>query len=71
MALTTTASTHKWTDVLLQGLAKSRSFEIGCHIRVALTFYMHLGSTAAEAIVKFQSDWKSLSRGFETSLDLR
>ena len=40
---------------------------------IALKFDRHLGSTPADAPVKFQSDWDNLnywSRGFETSRDL-
>ena len=49
----------KWTDVLPQDLAKSRSGEIGCYSdRIALKFYRHLGNAVADVQVKFMSHWK-------------
>ena len=53
---------------------KTRSHEIGCYNDcIRLKFDRHLGSTAAEVPVKFQSDWKSLNLNLmasETSRDL-
>ena len=44
-------------DVLPPNLAKSRSREIVCdNDRIVLKFDRHLGSIAAEMVVKFQSD---------------
>ena len=55
----------------------SRSLEIGCYTDcIAPKFDRHVGNTAVEMPIKFQSDWKSLiynksdSRGFETSRKL-
>ena len=51
-----------------QNLAKSRSREIGCYNdRIVLKFDRHLGSIAAEMVVKFQSDWKSLNTNLAAS----
>ena len=61
---------HIWnrTDVLPQDLVKSRSHEIGCcNYRIAIKFYRHLGSAAAEVPVKFQSDWKSVNPNLAAS----
>ena len=53
---------NKRTGVLPQDPVKSRRREIGCYNdRIALKFDRHLGSTAAEVPVKFQSNWKSLN----------
>ena len=53
----------KRTDVLPWDLVKSRSRQIGCYIdSIALKFERHLGSSAAEVLVKFWSDWKSLNQ---------
>ena len=44
-------------DVFSWDLVKSRSHEIGTlNCRIALKFDRHIGSTAAEVPVKFQSD---------------
>ena len=44
-------------NVLLQDLAKSRSREIGdLNYRIAMKFGGHVGSTAADVPVEFQSD---------------
>ena len=52
----------KWTDDLPQDLVKSRSREIESYIdRISLQFDRHLGSTAADVLVKFQSDMESLN----------
>ena len=49
-------------DVLPPNLGKSRSQEIGCYNdRIALKFDRHLGSSAVEMSVKFQSDRKGLN----------
>ena len=49
-------------------LVKSRSREIGCcNGRIALKFDRHLGSSAAEVPVIFQSDWKSLKPNLAAS----
>ena len=61
---TSRASIHKAIrrDVLPPNLMKSRSREIGRYNdRFALKLDGHLGSTAAEMPVKFQSDCKSLN----------
>ena len=54
--------------------AKSRTREIKCYNdRIALKFDKHLGSSAAEVLVKLQSDWKCLNpilAASETSGDL-
>ena len=55
----------KRTDVLPSDLA---SREIGCcNDRIILKFDAHLGSSAAEVPVKFQSVWKSLNMNLATS----
>ena len=47
-------------DVLQPNLVKSRRREIGCYNdRIAIQFYRHFGSAAAELPVTFQRDWKS------------
>ena len=52
----------KQKDVFPWDLVKSLSQEIECYNDcIALKIYSHLGSTAAEAPVKIQSDWKSLN----------
>ena len=52
----------KRTNVLPPTLANSRGSEIGSYNgRISLKFNRHLGSTAAEVPVKFQSDQKSLN----------
>ena len=44
------------------------SREIGCYNdSIALKFDRHLGSTAAEVPVKFQSDWKCLNPNLAAS----
>ena len=51
-----------------KNLVKSRSSEIGCcNGRIALKFDRHLGSSAAEVPVKFQSGWKSLNPNLAAS----
>ena len=46
----------------------ARSREIGCYKdRIALKFNRHLGSSAAELPVKFQSDGTSLNRNLAAS----
>ena len=48
--------------VLPPNLVKSQRREIGCsNDHIALKFDKHLGSTAAEMLIKFQSDWESLN----------
>ena len=50
----------KRQDVLPTNLVKSRSHEIECYnSRIALKFDRHLGSSAVDVPVKFQSDWQS------------
>ena len=59
--------------VLSYDLVKSRSREIGSlNYRIALQIYRHIGSTAAEVLVKLQSDRMILiqSRVFVTLRDL-
>ena len=63
----------KRMNVLPQDLMKSRSCEILVETsQIALKFdkLKHLSSSAAELLVKFQSDTNTQSRGFETSHDL-
>ena len=48
-------------DVLPPTLVKSRSREIVCYdYRFDLKFDRHVGNAAAEALVKFHSDWENL-----------
>ena len=60
-----TDSRHRFTkrtDFLPKDLVKSRRHEIKCYNdHIGLKFDRHLGSAAAEVLVKFQSDWKSLN----------
>ena len=58
----------KRLGVLPPNLVKSRSREIGCYNdRIALKFDRHLGSTAADLPVNFQSDMKSLNPNLAAS----
>ena len=53
---------------LTPNLVKLRSREIGCYNDcIALTFFRHLGSAAADVPVIFQSDWKSLKPNLAAS----
>ena len=55
-------------DVLSSNLEKSRSREIGCcNISIALKFGRRLGSSAAEAPAKFQSNGKTLTTDLAAS----
>ena len=55
-------------DVLLQDLVKSRIYEIGSlNYRIAMKFDRHLGNTAAEVTVKFQSDRTILNTNLAAS----
>ena len=55
-------------DVFPQDLVKSRSQEIGTlNCRIALKFVRHIGSTAAEVPVKFQSDTTILNTNLAAS----
>ena len=56
-------------DVFSYNLVKSRSHEIGTiNCRIALKFDRHIGSTAAEVPVKFQSDWTILNTNLAASI---
>ena len=56
------------SDILPPNFVKSRSREIGCYnARIAPNFDRHLGSSAAELPVKFQSDRKSLNPNLAAS----
>ena len=62
------------SHVLSWDLLESRGCEIGSlNDRVSLKVGRHVGNTAVETSVKFQSDWSILNkhkfRGFETSRD--
>ena len=58
----------KWTDVLRQDLVKSRSREIRVSTSlIALKFVRHLGSSAAEMPVKFQSDTRIITSNLAAS----
>ena len=55
-------------EVELHGLVKTRSHEIGTlNCRLALKFDRHIGSTAAEVPVKFQSDRTILNTNLAAS----
>ena len=61
------ASVHYADGRLAQDLVKTRSRDIGCYNdRVLLKFDRHLGS-AADVLVKFQSDWKSVHMNLAAS----